>query len=652
MSVNDTEVNALAGLLPRPAVIRSQRDGALPVGRAVVEHAGVPSGVVEAACMRTFASGPEMPVRIVVANDDEAVPYLGADESYAVSVGKDGIVIDARSQWGALQAVTALRQLAIAGKLSWCEIADRPRFAWRGLMLDPARRFLDMGTILRVVDAMGLFRLNVLHLHLTDDQGFRFDCASLPQLASADHYSADQLRDLVAFATARGVRVVPELDMPGHVTCWLAAYPELGVAPVDASQTFGPHPGCLDPSQPAVYDAIGRVLTTIAEIFPDRYIHIGGDEVADDALLASAQVRAFMAQQGYGAARDVQAHFNARVATLVRSRNRIAIGWDEMVHEAVPSDLAIVSWRGATARDRAVNAGHDCVVAAGDYLDLNYPADLHWGFVPDERASDLVAQEDAWRDDLRLRHVADGLRWTDQWRDVPGPTRKVRGRVLGGQACLWGELADARTLEIRLWSRMPIIAEKYWSVDQPGIEQTNERLRHAWRLLEHCCDIDLENRQRALLAAAGLDAGQCEVVVLLEPVRWYARLLGEVALAARLSGETMPQARPYHAGTALDKPVDALFPESPQARELAQLDDASLLARCDGLRRTIESGEWSQELAGAIGLLDRVLEQVQAYLLGRADVDDACAALDACYRPEGEYLVGLVPPLIERFSRV
>ena len=204
-----------------------------------------------------------VPVRFEVDDQGEAPPALYDDESYRLTVSNDGVRISAPRLAGARHALATLVQISNhCGHLPLGHIEDAPSFPWRGLMLDPARRFLSLDALLVILDAMALCKLNVLHLHLTDDQGFRFQSRASPKLASAESYSRGELRTLVTVAAERGIRVIPELDVPGHATSWLSAHPEWGPrrSPVPPSSRFGPHEAVLNPIDPAFQDAIDTLI--------------------------------------------------------------------------------------------------------------------------------------------------------------------------------------------------------------------------------------------------------------------------------------------------------------------------------------------------------------------------------------------------------
>ncbi len=650
-------------------------------------RAGTEPGLVQAlapvnALLRQ-GGGDMLPIRFQVAQPHTAPPALGDDESYRLQIAPQGVTVRARRLCGARHALTTLRQLAAhCRELPVGRIEDRPRFAWRGLMLDVARRFLSPAALRDVIEVMAFYKLNVLHLHLSDDQGFRFGSDAYPRLASADSYSGSQLRELVDAAARRGIRVVPELDMPGHVTSWLAAYP--GWAPRRArnagrdglpgarsrapgeagrafatSRRFGPHPAVLNVADEAVYAVIDSLLEELASVFPDTYVHIGGDEVLPGWWEQSTEVRSFMRRHGLADAVALQAHFNARVAAMAARHGKQTVGWDEVLNGGAPGGMAVQAWRGATAQHRALAAGHACIESSGYYLDLNFPADVHHAWNPGAPLGELLEREDALLADPRFRHVADGMRWAHRWRDTESGTASAAsdgseeigataGRLLGGEACLWSELVDERLLPVRLWSRMPAIAERLWSLQAPP-ENVAGRLQASLDRQAACGLVDVRQTSRRLLLEFGVREAQLDAVELLEPVKWYGRLLGEVALRARIEGSQMPMARPYRADTPLDRPVDALLPESFAARRFARLlrgDQTALRRECGRLASVCETGNFVEDLEAAMERLAGVLAAVLDVLHGRIDESAALDAVTAAAEPAGEYIVAIAPAVL------
>ncbi len=598
-----------------------------------------------------------VPVRFRLPAAPAGLPGLEEDESYWLAVDDAGIYLEAASVWGAMHGITTLTQLVDdRGRIPHVAIDDGPRYRWRGLLLDPARHFLPADDIRRTLDGMACCKLNVLHLHLTDDQGFRLPVAAFPKLASAEAYTHDELSGIVDHAAARGIRVVPEVDMPGHVTSWLTAYPELGVRQIEPTERFGVHGACLDPTSESVFEVIGAVLDTLVNIFPDPCLHVGGDEVSPGWWSEDPNVRELMAREGLADVRAVQGYFNRRVGRMVAERGRRVVAWDEVMDAGPEPDWIIQAWRGVTQRDRAAASGHPVVFSAPYYLDLHYPADVHYGFDPGAPQQQLLAREDALMDDPRFAHVAGGIRWTRQWRqDAVILETRDEALILGGEACLWSELVNAEVLDLRLWSRLPAVAERLWSA--AGTTDPDDMYRRLDAFVDRVlpgADIRLAADTRDRWRALGIDPVWDPLLEMLEPVKWYGRLLGAEALAARLAGTEMPQARPYDLTSPLNRLIDHLPVESRRARALT-----GLCARADagdaGTRAELETdirrwqalpdlaGEAPPDLVPLIGRLVQLGELILERLSGRPVGSDG--ELDELQVPEGEFMLALPPGL-------
>ncbi len=602
-------------------------------------------------------------VRIRTAEAQSRTPGLEEDESYWLVVDDAGIYLDAESPWGALRGIATLGQLVTPeGRIPHLAVEDRPRFSWRGLLLDPARHFLPVGDILRTLDGMARCKLNVLHLHLTDDQGFRFQVPDYPKLASPACYTAPDLRRIVDHAASLGIRVVPEVDMPGHVTSWLTVYPELGCQQVHGAERFGVHPACLDPTSDAVYAVIGRILDTLVAVFPDPCLHIGGDEVSPAWWSEDPQVQALMAAENLPDVSAVQGYFNRRVGAMVAERGRRVVAWDEVIDAGMETDWIIQAWRGVTMRDRVIARGNRVLLSAPFYLDLHYPTDVHYGFDPGAEQPVLVAQEDALIDDPRFEHVAGGIRWTEQWRAgaVEPQTSRVDALLLGGEACLWGELVTAQVLDLRLWSRLPAIAERFWSAAALNDDRNVSHRQNAF--LDRClplAGIDLAKQTAAHWRALDIDPVWDDLICMLEPIRWYGRLLGMAALNARIAGTEMPQSRPYDLSSPLDQLIDHLPVESRAAGVVAELCEqtgaegkAGQTARI-ALQKRLEIwsqlGKSSGEAPHDLGPLARRLAELGVLIEQRLQGDVAPAgSLAALQVPEGEFMLAL-PPALRRW---
>ena len=577
-----------------------------------------------------------------------AFPALGDDEGYLLAVDRREARIEAAGEWGVLRAFATLAQLvrtdADGPHLPALTIEDAPRFPWRGLMIDTARHFVRPETLLGTLDAMALFKLNVLHLHLSDDQAFRFASGAFPELADPEHrYDAGELRALVREAADRGIRVVPELDVPGHVASWLAVHPEwgLGEAVTAPATRFGPHACCLDPDHPGAVEAAQALFGELAEIFPDRFFHFGGDEVQlPDGTETGG----------------LQASFNAPVVARLRELGKTPIAWDEAIHRDLRRDVLIQAWRGPAARARALGAGFDTVHSAGYYLDLAYPADLHYLSDPEEGSDpDLLS-------DPRLAHVRPGLEMLQLiWAsDTPGTDAKTeRGRVLGGEACMWTELVTDDLLPLKVWSRMPAIAERLWSdASLRDVDDMYRRLTAGHALLARTGIVDLDAITARGLERLGLNASDraelAPLLAALEPVKWYARLLGPAAMARRSAGEDVDIAtRPYDTTTELNRVVDLLPPESLAARRLARETDVGALREtASGWRHQRRCVLRLGASFPAIAELDRVSaslhelgERLERFLDG-----EPSTVPDETLEPLGEYVLAVAAPLAARFA--
>jgi hexosaminidase len=608
-------------------------------------------------------------------------PGLDDDESYLLKIDPAEARITAATEWGVLRALATLAQLTAVGKtLPGVLIADSPRFVWRGLMIDAARHFISVPTILRTLDAMALVKLNVLHLHLTDDQAFRFASRAFPELAQlgsdGNYFSADDIGDIVSHAAELGIRVVPELDVPGHTTSWLAAHPEWATVQEQRppSTHFGVHPACLDPTRDEVYVALGKVFDDITRLFPDRFVHIGGDEVHPKWWRESESVQAYMRAHGIADLESLQALFNERLADLLIDRDRMLVGWDEIAHEDLPRTSVVQSWRGGPSRDRAIAQGFDCIFSAGYYLDFFYPADLHYAYDPESPAAELLARDEQVRADPRLAHVRDGLGWASEFAGASAvagkPGQSPPGRVLGGEACVWAELVTDDVFEVRVWGRLPAVAERLWSPRSVRDESDMYlRLRGLRPLLAAFADVDIEQRRQILFAGLGVSRAELnalrDLFDAIEPIKWYARLLGEAALRARVAGSTAVVERPYSVTTPLNRVVDYIDPASEWVPQFA----AAVRALIDGSaddedRRLVEvaATRWRRQrdvvrtVGGRVPAIAE-LETISQRLADLADVVDAAlqdavtdahrAALARAKDPVGELLIAVVPALDE-----
>src|SRR5690606_33501134 len=325
----------------------------------------------------------------------------GGGESYLLEVAPGGASITAGDQAGLFYGAVTLLQLATLDesgpiRLPALRIEDAPRFPWRGFMLDPARHFWSVEQVKQVIDAMALHKLNTLHWHLTDDQGWRVEIRRHPRLVEAGscrlpagdgaidpasgqprpycgHYTQEQVREVVAYAAQHHITVVPEFDVPGHATAAIAAYPELGStdAPLRPTSEWGVFPNLFN-TEEATLAFLEDVIAELLPLFPGRYFHIGGDEAVKDQWQASARVQARMRELGLADETAMQAHVVHRLAAFLEKHGKRAVGWDEILDGELPADAVVMSWRGTEGGLKAARLGHDVVMAPVSALYLDY----------------------------------------------------------------------------------------------------------------------------------------------------------------------------------------------------------------------------------------------------------------------------------------
>ncbi|MGP8245598.1 MAG: beta-N-acetylhexosaminidase [Bryobacteraceae bacterium] len=369
-------------------------------------------------------------------------PKLGDDESYQLDVTPQGARLKAATVDGALRGMATFAQLPIPGphgfEIAAVHIEDHPRFPWRGLMLDVSRHWMPVEVVLRTLDAMAAVKLNVFHWHLSDDQGFRVESRRFPRLqgkgSDGHFYTQAEIRRVVAFARDRGIRVVPEFDMPGHSTSWFAGYPALASAPgpYHVGADFGGYDAAMDPTRETTYRFLDAFIGEMALLFPDPFFHIGGDEVNGRQWKESAHVQAFARAHKLTQTHDLQLYFNHRVQRILARHGKTMVGWDEILDPDLAKGTVIQSWRGQASLAESATKGYRGILSWGYYLDHLSPARFHYGVDPLAGAAADLAPE-------------------------------VAQRILGGEACMWAELVDAETVDSRIWPRTAAIAERFWS---------------------------------------------------------------------------------------------------------------------------------------------------------------------------------------------
>ena len=514
-----------------------------------------------------------------------AVQATGEDESYTLTVTPRQATIEAPTPLGILWGLETLLQLARteggAVQVPAVVIKDRPRFPWRGLLIDAARHWQPVEVIKRTLDGMSSVKMNVLHWHLTEDQGFRVESKRYPRLheqgSDGKYYPQEQVKDVIAYARDRGIRVMPEFDMPGHTTAWLAGHPELASAPgpFPVARTWGVFDNALDPTREEVYAFIDGFLGEMAALFPDAYLHIGGDEVNGKSWNENARIQDYMYRHQLRDNHDLQASFNKRLSEIVTRHGKRMVGWDEVLHPDLPKDIVVESWRGPEALAQAARLGYDGILANGYYLDLNLSTASH--YLPDP----LPAGS-----------------------DLPEPDRR---HVLGGEACMWSEMVTPETIDSRIWPRAAAVAERLWSpASVRDVDDMHRRLETESQRLEA---LGLSHRSgyvpmlQRLVGDAPVEPLKTLADVL-EPVKYYAR----------------GQVRDYRSDTPLDRLVDAARPESEPARRFRRQVDFFLkngpdAAQAGDLRSTL--ARWRDNHAALEPILDRSPRAAEARVHSR-----------------------------------
>jgi hexosaminidase len=473
------------------------------------------------------------------------------DERYHLRITAAGASLTAGGPLGIQRGLATFRQVLESTPRGWraqfCDIQDEPRFAWRGLLIDAARHFLPVPVIKRNLDGMAAVKLNVLHWHLSDDQGWRVESKNFPRLhtvaGATGYYTQAQVREVVRYAAQRGIRVVPEFDLPGHTGALLAAYPRLAsndsIKAVPTRWGTSNNWALLDPTRESTYTMLDSVLTEMSGLFPDKYFHIGGDENDGRQWRRNPRIALFMQEKcmltakGYVDKHQLQTYFNRRMLSILQKLGKTMVGWDEILGPDLPAPIVVESWRGPKAVLEAVRLGHPALRAHGYYLDLNYSAAAHYAADPHQGVPD-----------------------------------SLQARVLGGEAAMWSEFADSVVYDSRVWPRAAAVAERLWS---PAALSQNvpDMYRRLAFVSEELEALGLRHRrapaallrQLASPIPAALPALQT-LASLVEPVKEYKRHF---------------QGFKYTTETPLTRLVDAAPAESDAARRFGATAD-SLLA--------------------------------------------------------------------------
>lgn len=374
---------------------------------------------------------------------------LNQDESYQLKISADKITLTANTDIGVIYGVETLLQLLQNNSKTYSfpsvTINDNPRFKWRGLMIDAARRFQPVDVIKRNLDAMAAVKMNVFHWHLVDDQGWRIEMKNLKQLhekaSDGLYYTQEEIKNIVKYASNLGIMVIPEIDVPGHGSAILTVFPEIGSTPnhlYSIERNAGIFTPTLDPSNPKTYVILEKIFDEVAPLFPGKFFHIGGDENEGKEWDANPKIQAFKKEKKLKTNHDLQTYFTMKLIPILKKHHKTLMGWEEIMTENMSKDAIIHAWRGPNeglaagkSLAQAAQNGYKTVLSNGYYIDLVLGVENHYLTEP----------------------INPELKLTES--DIKN--------ILGGEATMWSELVTPTTIDSRIWPRTAAIAERLWS---------------------------------------------------------------------------------------------------------------------------------------------------------------------------------------------
>jgi hexosaminidase len=504
-----SQKNNVAGLLiPEPVSVTSGTGEFIINNKTIVQLTSSDNSVKRVGEFLTkrlsFVTGHTVPLKnVAVKKAGENIIRLSiikdasiGDEGYKLNVFKNEITISANKPAGLFYGMQTLFQLMpieieetqFTKGIKWdvpvCSITDYPRFGWRGLMFDVSRHFFTKDDVKQFIDQMVKYKYNLLHWHLTDDEGWRIEIKGLPRLTEVGawnvkkvgyfgtfspptpdeprnyggFYTQDDIREIVKYAKDRFVNILPEIDVPGHSLAAVVSYPELSCTPgADKYQVRSGEPimdwshgqppialidNTLCPANEKVYTFLDKVMTQVAQLFPFEYIHVGGDECPKNFWEKSDSVKALMQRKGLKNMDEVQSYFEKRLEKIVESKGKKFMGWDEILQGGLAPSAAVMSWRGMAGGIEAAKMKHEVVMSPTDFAYLDY------------MQGDPIIEP----------HVYATLRLNKAYQFEPVPDGVDPKYILGGQANLWTEqVYNMRHLEYMLWPRAMAISEAVWS---------------------------------------------------------------------------------------------------------------------------------------------------------------------------------------------
>src|SRR5271166_4115229 len=481
----------------------------------------------------------------------QAIQELGEDESYTLDVTSGGAKLNAETPLGTMHGLQTFLQLVAVTPQGFAApavtIQDKPRFPWRGLMIDSGRHFMPMEILKRNIDGMEAVKMNVFHWHLSENQGFRVESKKFPKLhemgSDGLYYTQEEIRELIEYARDRGIRVVPEFDVPGHSTAWLVGYPELasGAGPYEIERRWGIFDPAFDPTNEKTYKFLNEFFGEMAKLFPDHFFHVGGDEVNGKEWDGNPKIQAFIRANNLKNNEGLQAYFNKKLQAIITKHGKSMVGWDEVLTPDLPRDIVIQSWRGQASLAAAAKQGFRGILSNGYYLDLGWSAARHYAVDPmSGAAAELSADE--------------------------------KLRILGGESCMWSEYVNTENIDSRIWPRNAAIAERLWSPQSVTDPASMYARLHVISARLELLGLMHEKYYRPMLRRIAGPATPEEFAALqtladvVEPVKDYAR-------------EQLAPAEPT-SDTPLNRVVDAVPLECDTARRFGDLVDRYIASTC------------------------------------------------------------------------
>lgn len=482
---------------------------------------------------------------------------LDEDESYTLIISPAKIELSAETDIGILRGLETFLQLLDSDEDGYffpaIKIEDKPRFPWRGLLIDACRHFIPVEVIKRNLDAMAAVKMNVLHWHLTEDQGFRIECKSFPKLhqlgSDGLYYTQEQIKDIVAYAGDRGIRIVPEFDLPGHATSWLVGYPELASAPgpYTIERNWGVFDPTFDPTRKETYEFLEKFFKEMATLFRDEFWHIGGDENNGRQWDANPQIQKFMKKNGLADNHALQNYFNSKIEKILDKLDKTMVGWYTDTQPVLAKKYVIQSWKGRKSLYESARNGYRCLLSHGFYIDLIQPTAYH--YLNDPIPEDSIL------------------------------TESVEKLILGGEATMWAEFVGPETIDSRIWPRTAAIAERLWSpVYVNDVDDMFRRLDIVSFRLEELGlthQINYDMMLRRLANNYNIDALK-NFVDVIEPMYTYSRDHPHV----------------FKSYYPLTRVVDAARPDPLVAREFDQLVDRFFAEKTDDIENLNAIAGW------------------------------------------------------------